>query len=210
MKATDWDAYYSKPYKTATITRKITSGKLVGILEEIRMELGKSLEIIELGGANSCFYDAIRNGNSPASYSILDNNTLGLRKFRERAPNTAGDLIEADVLSYESPKGYDVAFSVGLIEHFDEEDTRRSIKTHWALVKPGGYMVLFFPTPTWLYRVTRKAAELLGLWIFHDERPLRPEEVIAGLHPGATVTRKFIIWPIFLTQFALVVKKPYA
>lgn len=207
MKTTDWDAYYSRPYKTATVTRKITGGRLIDALNTIQSKLHVPLNIIELGGANSCFYNSIQKEVKPGSYSILDNNNLGLQKFKERIGEHQGSMINADVLNHQGSPEYDVAFSVGLIEHFDRARTQQSVMTHWNLVKPGGYMVLFFPTPTWLYRITRKVAELLKLWIFHDERPLDPKEIIEQLPVGATVEDQSIIWPIFLTQAILIVKK---
>jgi phospholipid N-methyltransferase len=207
MKATDWNAYYSKPYKTATVTRKITGGRLVGLLSSIQKKQGTPIDLIELGGANSCFYDSIQDQVKPKSFSILDNNSLGLKKFQERISHHRGNLIDANVLEFQGKPEYDVVFSVGLIEHFSPEDTYKSVMNHWSLVKPNGYMILFFPTPTWLYRVTRKFAEWLGLWIFHDERPLQPKEIIDRLPANAVVEDQFIIWPIFLTQAALAVRK---
>jgi cyclopropane fatty-acyl-phospholipid synthase-like methyltransferase len=163
--------------------------------------------LIELGGANSCFYDAIQDQVRPRSYSILDNNPLGLQKFRERIASCTGRILEADVLGYQGSPEFDAVFSVGLIEHFSPEDTRRSVLTHWHLVRPGGVMILFFPTPTWLYRITRWFSEALGLWIFHDERPLRPSEVSGALPADAELVHQSTIWPIFLTQSILVARK---
>jgi hypothetical protein len=74
-------------------------------------------------------------------------------------------------------------------------------------VKPGGYLVLFFPTPTWLYRLTRKLSELLRLWIFHDERPLFPDEITSILPNDSRLKISYTIWPIFLTQAVLVIQK---
>ena len=207
MKTTDWDAYYSRPYKTATITRKITGNRLIKILNDIQDLEKKQLNLIELGGANSCFFDSIQEKVRPLTYSILDNNSLGLQKFKDRIGNHHGEMINADVLNLEIDKNYDIVFSVGLIEHFDQKRTKQCVISHWNLVKTGGHLVLFFPTPTLLYRITRKIAELTGLWIFHDERALNPDEVVSGLPNNAKLIKKSIIWPIFLTQSILVFKK---
>ncbi len=63
----------------------------------------------------------------------------------------------------------DVVFSIGLIEHFDPAGTRQAIEAHFALLKPGGYAIISYPTPTWLYRAARTLTEAAGLWKFHDE-----------------------------------------
>jgi cyclopropane fatty-acyl-phospholipid synthase-like methyltransferase len=104
------------------------------------------------------------------------------------------------VLKIDLPLAADLVFSVGLIEHFDEEGTRRAVDAHFALLKPGGIAVISFPTPTPLYRLARAAAELAGAWIFHDERPLRLAEVAAAAGPHAEMLSHRILWPIVFTQ----------
>jgi predicted SAM-dependent methyltransferase len=42
----------------------------------------------------------------------------------------------------------DICFSVGLIEHFTEEDLPRVVSAHFDVVRPGGLVVISFPTPT--------------------------------------------------------------
>ena len=60
------------------------------------------------------------------------------------------------------------------------------------VLKKGGILILGFPTPTFLYKITRKTSELLGLWIFHDERPLSIDEVLADVRERqATACRRF-------------------
>jgi hypothetical protein len=53
---TDWDSYYARPYRTASLTRKHTASVLVDLL---RRNDGARASILEFGGANSCFIDQI-------------------------------------------------------------------------------------------------------------------------------------------------------
>jgi len=55
QKPTDWDSYYDKPFKTTSVTRKITSSVIFSGIEQFFGN--KKFQVIELGGANSCFYD---------------------------------------------------------------------------------------------------------------------------------------------------------
>ena len=48
----------------------------------------------------------------------------------------------------------------------------------YGILKKDGITIISFPTPTFLYRITRKICEIIGIWFFHDERPLEFEEVI--------------------------------
>jgi SAM-dependent methyltransferase len=168
---------------------------------------GGSLEsprVLELGGANSCFYDDICDRFRPARYVIVDDNRAGLDLFAQCHPDAAQvELLERDVRdmsAIDAGSRVDICFSVGLIEHFDESGTRAAIRAHFEAVRPGGLVILFFPTPTWLYGVVRKAAEWLGIWAFPDERPLPIREVIDEVERHGRILRNEVNWWIVLTQ----------
>jgi hypothetical protein len=164
--------------------------------------------MLEFGGGNSCFYQLFDSVFRPGKYYIIDNNKVGLEAFSRRIgkrENTV--LLDRDVLAVDMDVEADVVFSVGLIEHFSVEDTRKAVLSHFQAVKKGGLLILGFPTPTFLYRITRKISELLGLWIFHDERPLKVDEVMETVDQHGDLLEKKIIWPIFLTQAMLVIRK---
>lgn len=204
---TDWDGYYKRPYKTASYSRTITGHYLLRELKKIAQT--RPLSIAELGGGNSCFFQLIMDRLKPESYTIVDNNQIGLQKFQERFSHLGHvHALYGDVLKdIECEKKFDVVFSVGLIEHFDKTGTAKSIETHFSLLKKGGYLIITYPTPTILYRITRFFAEKLGLWIFHDERPLVREEVETELLKQGEIVNFFVNYPIFLTQGIFVVKK---
>jgi hypothetical protein len=77
------------------------------------------------------------------------------------------------------PERADVVLSVGLIEHFDQAENAKVVAAHFDNAKPGGWVLISFPNPTWLYRASRASLEFAGLWRFPDERPLRREDVLA-------------------------------
>ena len=204
---TNWDQYYSKPYKTATFTRRITADVLHRLIRQYAPHKEINFKLCELGGANSCFYEGIKREFNPALYHIIDNNKLGLKKFRERLGNDKSvALSNQNVLDLKQTPTFDMVFSVGLIEHFSVEDTKKAIAAHFRLLKPQGIAVISFPTPTFLYRITRFLAQLLGLWIFHDERPLRMDEVKHAFDEFGIILFDKIIWSIILTQRIMVVR----
>jgi SAM-dependent methyltransferase len=212
---TDWDAYYASPYAGARVSRKISEYLL---LRALRRSKTARPVIVELGGANSCFYDAIARAMTPSEYVIVDNNTIGLERFK-RGRDVAGfaraesnvRLVEADLNTSEPPGGLaesaDICFSVGLIEHFDRRGTERVVRQHFSVTKPGGLVVITFPTPTSVYRASRFVSESLGLWIFHDERPLEFAEVISTVSAHGRVRSSFINWPILFTQGYVIAEK---
>ncbi|XMB53903.1 hypothetical protein LIAUS_07205 [Leptospira interrogans] len=86
-------------------------------------------------------------------------------------------MIQSDILNPQYEEKFDIVFSVGLIEHFDVENTRKAFLNHLQFVKTPGVLIVIFSTPTFLYRMTRFLAECLSMWIFHDERPSRESEI---------------------------------
>lgn len=202
---TDWDGYYRRPFKATTVTRRITTARL---LRQLALRLPGESDVVEWGGANSCFIDAIYRALRPARYTVADSNRLGLGLLEARRENYPGlATLEDDVLQPRQPLQADIVFSVGLIEHFDAAGTARAIRAHFDSAREGGLVVISFPTPTWLYRATRWLAERLGLWIFHDERPLRFEEVEREMARHGDFVARDLIWPIFLTQGMLAFRK---
>lgn len=204
-RVTDWDAYYRKPFVATSVTRRITGRR---VLHHLSRHLPTSLRasgahIVEWGGANSCFMDTIRTAMRPATYTVYDTNELGLSLLRERAGGDTTVCAQVrDALARESfiGEGADLVYSVGLIEHFDASGTARAIENHFACARPGGLVLITFPTPTWLYRTARVGAELVRRWPFHDERPLSFEEVQAQMGRWGEPLAVDLIWPIVFTQ----------
>ena len=62
-------------------------------------------------------------------------------------------FIKADFLTWQSEELFNLVYSNGFIEHF--EDYQSVIKKHWDLVKPGGLMLLTVPTLTPLQKLIR-------------------------------------------------------
>lgn len=202
---TDWDAYYKKPAKSASLTRSITGAHLLSLLKRHHGESPPT--VVELGGANSCFFKMLQKKLHPLSYTIVDNNPAGLLATEQLVKDGAVRLICANILDHEfTGELADICYSVGLIEHFDVDGTNKAIEAHFRATKSGGIVLITFPTPTWLYRLTRTIIESLGLWIFHDERPLSIREVRDQVKKRGTILHESINWWIFLTQAIIVVR----
>jgi len=206
MKKTNWDRYYETPYKTASISRRITTS----ILEKLIKKYVKknNFSITELGGANSTFFDSINKKFTLTKYIVIDNNKTGLSKFSSKIKHIKNVFLEEkDVLTMTSNTLTDLTFSVGLIEHFDKEGTRKAIKSHFKTVKKNGIIIITFPTPTILYKISRKIAEWLKLWIFHDERPLKIDEIKKVIKESGEILEYKINWAIIFTQMIVVIQK---
>lgn len=207
QKTTNWDVYYQKTSFITKLTRKSTEKRLIA--EFNSNEAPAPIKTIcELGGANSCFFSALRRYFPNSFYTILDNNEAGINQFKKlHAQDALTALLCTDLLGHDSlPSNNDVVFSVGLIEHFSTDDRATIIKKHFLCSKPGGLVIITFPTPTWLYRSLRWVLEQCHLWIFHDEIPLEINTVIDEIKPYAQVLKSYINWQTLLTQGVIVAK----
>lgn len=203
--STDWDRYYERPYRTAGITRRLVTRRLV---QRIERYVPRGAVIAELGGGNSCFYTLIRERVAFSHYHIIDSSRLGLDKFVEKHGSPDGvSLHELDIMTMPASIPADLVFSVGLIEHFTGTGLNEAIAAHFRLLRSGGTAIISFPTPTFLYRITRLLAEFFGVWIFHDEVPVRYPTVESEFRRYGGVLEHSVIWPIFLTQCMVVVRK---
>jgi SAM-dependent methyltransferase len=205
LPATDWDRYYTSVPVTAKLTRRYTSSVLASVLARYGVP---EPSILEIGGANSCFLPRLmRSTPPPRSYDVVDSNQYGLSLLSERAQHDPRiHLHQQSIFNLRVHSPYDIVFSVGLVEHFDQELTRKAILAHFDVVRPGGLVVITFPTPTLLYRVVRSMLEKTGAWKFPDERPLRPEEVKSTASMRGKVLYEKTLWPLILTQHLIAVR----
>jgi len=63
-------------------------------------------------------------------------------------------FVQADFLAWETDLQFDLVYSHGFVEHFTEYQP--VIERHWALVRPGGLLLLALPTMTPIQRMLRQ------------------------------------------------------
>lgn len=201
--ATDWNRYYERPCPAASLTRRFTAGRLLNAITRHAPRRPGGLVLAELGGGASCCHDLLFKRLQPARYHVIDNNPLGLELLprHERIERHQFDLRR------EFPDlRADVVFSLGLIEHFDQNDTARVIQAHFDLAAPDGLVIMTFPTPTPVYRLARGVAEALGMWMFKDERPLALSEVATAAGLSGELAGVEVLWPLVFTQALMALK----
>ncbi len=101
------------------------------------------------------------------------------------------EAIEADFLSFETPRRFNVVMSFGFVEHFAEpEDV---IRRQWDLVAEGGYLVLGSPAfgalQLALRRLILKPEPLASTLRTHNARIMSAEALarVLGRFPGAEI-----------------------
>jgi glycosyltransferase involved in cell wall biosynthesis len=207
---TNWEEYYRHPFPASRWSRGIMSATLAELIST-HAPRRQPLTVLELGGGNSCFLTGLMAKFPIGRYAILDNSPEGMRLARERFGPTYGDamrFITDDVFAADVPEKSDLVYSVGLIEHFDDRDMAKLIGLHRRWAADDGLVLIAVPTPTIFYRIVRTAAEILGIWKFPDERPVRRDTLAAlmreqGLEPIVERT----LWSQILTQ-AIIAARP--
>jgi cyclopropane fatty-acyl-phospholipid synthase-like methyltransferase len=207
QRATNWDEYYEKPFASAKLTRRYTGHWLKTVIRTCLADK-PGIELIEFGGGNSCFFRGLVDSLPISRYDVADLNAKSLQLFEQQArdvPSVRTAVRRVNLLTdVPSLPLADVVFSVGLIEHFTPEGTKDVVHRHFSCVKDDGIVIVTAPTPTWLYRVTRGAAEKIGVWKFPDERPLSPAEILSSGEGLGSPLLSRTLWPLILTQQATV------
>lgn len=204
--ATDWNEYYRNAFPLSRLTRAISVRILLNALRRAGLAERRALRIAELGAGDSRFAELVVHAFDCAEYHALDNNAEMLSRLSERLPFVIPHAV--DLRNGAPELRADLAFSMGLIEHFDEAGTERVLRAHFRCVAPGGLVAVMQPTPTRSYRAVRFCAERLRIWKFPDERPLRDDEVLAAAERCGGVLLDRRISPIGLTQTLLLFRKP--
>ena len=207
---TNWEEAYRHPFPASRWSRGIMSAMLRDLISK-HAPRRQPLSVLELGGGNSCFLDGLMQHFSMAPYVVLDNSPEGMRLARERFAPAYGNrvgYISDDVFAATPDRRFDVVFSVGLIEHFDDHAMQKLVGLHRRWAAPDGLVLIAVPTPTILYRIFRTTAEVLGLWKFPDERPV-PRARLAALmrEEGLEVIFERTLWSQVLTQ-AIIAARP--
>lgn len=208
---TDWTSYYKKKRSIfSTLTQQYTLNKIQFYIEKYFGN--KQLDILECGGGNSCFAKQLCTLLNINIYDIIDNNDLGISLFREQNLNAISSTgIKEDLLSTITNKDYidkyDFVYSVGVIEHFRGQNIETVIQNHFKYCKKNGYVLISFPTPTIQYCFTRKVMEILHVWQFGDEKPLRYEDVKDYFERCGNVKNLEFNKKLPLTQLIVVVQK---
>lgn len=217
ISGTDWTAYYTQKRSWfSTYTQKFTFHIIKNAIDKYILKYHPeiTLHIAELGGGNSCFAEQLCKTVPINTYDVFDNNALSIELFNKMDLNTenhTGNLI--DLLTENNTslnKQYDFVYSIGLIEHFRGNDIKTVISRHFEYCKPHGIVFISFPTPTRKYRVIRKCMEWLGVWQFHDEKPLRYEEVQNFFELHGEILTHFINRKLLLTQMVVIAKNKEA
>lgn len=133
-----WDAYWRR-YEYEQIPRKTLFERFMPLLTQ-----GKSF--IEIGGFPGVYAAYFfRHGIPDVTLLDFHLNREIVRNFEKRnaLPENCIQCIHADFFNFSSEKKYDIVFSSGFIEHF--QDTSDVIARHVELLSEKGQLLILLP-----------------------------------------------------------------
>jgi len=205
----NWDSYYSDDkYAVPEFIDNALWRNYRAVLRR-HGAVGRPLRVLELGGANSCYFKRFCTDFQIDNYTIVDNNPVGMARFPHK-DDPRVTSIQADLLGEPLARiheGYDVVLSSGLIEHFIPDETLRIVRQHFLAARPGGLVLISFPTPTAIYHGFRWFLERTDQFPPLFERPIDAAEARGFALGGAQQLAQFNIWSTILTQMCLLYRK---
>ncbi len=147
------------------------------------------LRTIELGAGRGDF-SALMAGEGAAP-TLIDYSEPGLDQARTRFDRLGltANFVRSDMfdLGNDLVGKFDVAMSLGVVEHFRGTDRTRAIRTHLNVLRPGGVCLISVPNAACLtYRAWKMSLEIRRWWPYGLEIPywrreLTSRAVRAGL-----------------------------
>ena len=152
----------------------------------------KGKNVVEIGCGTGV--DSISMAKRGASVTFLDMEKKALEIVRKSAEKNG---VKAEYLhgnAFEvGLKGFDIAHSGGLVEHFLGEQRQEIIDVHTRAVKKGGKVVLFVPNAKCPpYRIGKAAAQLAGNWPYGNEYPYTKSELKRNMERSGLRVEKMI------------------
>ena len=132
-----WEAYW-KNYKFTAIPQKPVYKNYI-----LPKECHSFIEIGGFPGLNAgYFYKHVCTDVTLLDFYV-DRQVIHRVERDNGIPTDSIKAIEADFFQFQADRTYDMVFSLGFIEHF--QDTKDVIARHAALASPGGQLLIILP-----------------------------------------------------------------
>ncbi len=177
-----WRHRPSPEKDNALLERESRSPRFALIIDRLQSTLGtiRGLRTIELGSGRGDLSALLAKRG--ADVTLLDNSeaALGEAKWRFDRLGLNTHYQTGDILgTLDGSCGrFDVAISLGVVEHFKGADRAQAIRAHYDVLRPGGLAIISVPHAWCLpYRMWKGYLELRGWWPYGMELPYSRREL---------------------------------
>jgi SAM-dependent methyltransferase len=141
-----WDAYWQSTDLPVEVTRgaQTSTSAILDVMDRF-LACDSPLSVLEVGGAPGGYLVHLWR-QFGHDVSVLDNSPRGVELARRNFEllGIPGRALLGDLFAPEDPqRQFDVVYSLGLIEHFD--DTTAAVAAHLDYLKPGGTLIIGCP-----------------------------------------------------------------
>ncbi len=146
-----WEAYYRQAATERGLVERM-AGRYDALWEQLYQAAARRpRSALEIGGYPGRYlaYFSRQYGLEPACLDFNSDREKVKEAF-EAFGLEEGRIIQADLLVYEPDQQYDIVYSLGLVEHF--EDVQGVLDRHLAWLRPGGAMLIMVPNKRYLRR----------------------------------------------------------
>lgn len=118
--------------------------------------------------------------------AFADWSTQAVRGFAKRNPQIPAFQVDARRLPF-SDNSFDVVMSLGLLEHFDNEDRRKILQEQFRVA--GRFVIVDVPQKFSPAAVITKVLTLLGIWPHGEESPFTYNQLLLEVRECAQSQR---------------------
>ncbi|UCE59590.1 MAG: class I SAM-dependent methyltransferase [Phycisphaerales bacterium] len=186
-----WDRFWkhrpSAEKDDALLARESRGPRFQLVLDRLKSTFGsiKGLRTVELGsGRGDLSALLVKEG---AEATLLDRSESALNeakwRFDRLGLNARFDI--GDITGSLEPwrDRFDVAMSLGVIEHFQDDQRTQVIRAHHDVLKPGGLAIISAPNAWCIpYRVWKFYLQHRGWWPYGMELPYTKDELVNRAH----------------------------
>jgi len=180
MTAADWDrqwkrslfAWTRKGNRYADGARSTYARWISGLLEGIDL---KGRSSIELGCGTGLVTRELYDVFGLSSGVLLDFSVQALAVARANAEGRKIRVVQADLLGWNTAEQFDLALSIGLVEHFQGNELAKVVQKHAEALRPGGHAVILMPRRGILWPALKVFNRLQGI----REVPPEDKELVA-------------------------------
>lgn len=208
---TDWDEYEISP--DSFFHRKLLLNRISKSYRRIlkNVDFDRPIKILEFGCGTGYVNLLLCDLFDVKEITLVDFNKDMLETTKNTLENIncKKSFLNKDFFEINLSDKYNLVHSAGVIEHLKKTKRLELLKKHYKTTKPGGFCMVYFPTPTRSYRLFRKIHEKLNSWKFHDEVPLKKERVIEEMKDfGFKPIGIDYFWRYYLTEVGVLFRRP--
>jgi SAM-dependent methyltransferase len=115
-------------------------------IDDLIADLPKNADFIEIGGfpgIYSIYFQKKLGYKSTLLDFVINKDIINKLERKNDVPENSIEVIESDFFNFETHKKYDVVFSWGFIEHFN--DIPDVLSRHYKILQDGGHLLIGMP-----------------------------------------------------------------